>query len=147
METGHQPETRHPAGSDGTRRAQLVSAAVAAPALSALVLITAAGTDAPLGAPDYWPWLLTGLQVLALWSAGTRRWWGWLLGAAVQLPWIAYAVDTGQPGLSPDSPSPPPSRPTVSWSAGHDQGVARTVKVDVFRSTHEGGGSDEGSPH
>jgi hypothetical protein len=101
METGHQPETRHPAGSDGTRRAQLVSAAVAAPALSALVLITAAGTDAPLGAPDYWPWLLTGLQVLALWSAGTRRWWGWLLGAAVQLPWIAYAVDTGQPGFIP----------------------------------------------
>jgi hypothetical protein len=69
--------------------------------LSAVVLITAAGTDARLGAPSYWPWLLTGLQVLALWSAGTGRWWGWLLGAAVQLPWIAYAMVTGQPGFIP----------------------------------------------
>ncbi|MGH7425670.1 MAG: hypothetical protein ACREJP_05840, partial [Candidatus Methylomirabilales bacterium] len=49
----------------------------------------------------YWPWLLTSLQVVALWSAGGGRWWGWLLGAAVQFPWIAYAVTTGQLGFIP----------------------------------------------
>lgn len=96
----HEPE-RGPAGGDATRRVPLLSAAVAAPALSAIVVITAAGTDAGLGAPSYWPWLLTGLQVLALWSAGTGRCWGWLLGAAVQLPWIAYAVVTEQLGFIP----------------------------------------------
>jgi hypothetical protein len=45
--------------------------------------------------------LLTGLQVLALWGAGTKRWWGWLLGAAVQPPWIAYALLTSQLGFIP----------------------------------------------
>jgi hypothetical protein len=74
---------------------------VASSGLSALVLITAAGDDSALGAPRYWPWLLTGLQVLALWSAGARRWWGWLLGGSVQLPWIAYALATAQLGFIP----------------------------------------------
>ena len=46
-----------------------------------------------LGASQSWSWLLTGLQVLALWAAGTRRTWGWPLGASVQPPWIAYAID------------------------------------------------------
>jgi hypothetical protein len=36
-----------------------------------------------------------------LWSAGTERWWGWLLGGSVQLPWIAYAVVTAQFGFIP----------------------------------------------
>jgi hypothetical protein len=79
----------------------LLAAAVASSGLSALVLITARGDDSALGAPRYWPWLLTGLQVLALWSAGARRWWGWLLGGSVQLPWIAYALATAQLGFVP----------------------------------------------
>lgn len=76
-----------------------MSAGVVGSALSGLVVMTAAGSDSPLGAPLFWAWLLTGLQVLAMRSAGSGRWWGWLLGAAVQLPWIAYAVLTGQLGF------------------------------------------------
>jgi hypothetical protein len=44
---------------------------------------------------------LTGLQVLALWSAGRKLWWGWLLGGMVQFPWIAYALLTEQIGFIP----------------------------------------------
>jgi len=99
MERAHQPDARDPG--DAARRVRVLSAAVTAPALSRLLLITAAGTDARLGVPRYWPWVLTGLQVLGLWSAGSGRWWGWLLGASVQLPWIAYAVVTGQLGFIP----------------------------------------------
>jgi hypothetical protein len=66
------------------------------------VLVSSAWTfDSQLGAPGYWTWLLTGLQVLALWGAGSKRWWGWLLGAAVQPPWIAYALLTSQLGFIP----------------------------------------------
>jgi hypothetical protein len=101
MERARQPDDRDPARGDAVRRVRFLSAAVTASALSALVLITAAGTDADLGAPRYWPWVLTGLQVLGLWSAGSGRWWGWLLGATVQLPWIANAVVTGQLGFIP----------------------------------------------
>ncbi|TDD68893.1 hypothetical protein E1262_14180 [Jiangella aurantiaca] len=68
---------------------------------SAAVVASAWGSGSRIGAPSYWPWLLTGIQVLALWSAGSERWWGWLLGAAVQPPWIAYALVTGQFGFIP----------------------------------------------
>jgi hypothetical protein len=63
--------------------------------------VSAWGDETGLGAPEMWPWLLTGLQVLALWSAGRKRWWGWLLGGMVQLPWIAYAWMTDQIGFIP----------------------------------------------
>ena len=69
--------------------------------ISVTVIATARHDEAALGAPGYWPWLLTGLQVLALWSAGGGRWWGWLLGGSVQLPWIAYAAMTTQLGFIP----------------------------------------------
>jgi hypothetical protein len=73
--------------------------------LSAVVTLGVVGTsgviESRLGVPQYWPWLLTGLQVLSLWAAGGRRWWGWLLGASVQPPWIAYAILTGQWGFLP----------------------------------------------
>jgi len=97
----HKTEAQGSAGSDAAGRFRLLSAAVAAPAVSAVLVITVAATDTPRGAPQYWPWLLTGLQVLALWAAGAGRWWGWLLGAAVQLPWISYALVTGQLGFIP----------------------------------------------
>ncbi len=67
--------------------------------LSGVVVST--GNESNLGAPQFWPWLLTGLQVLALWSAGTGRWWGWLLGGTVQIPWVAYALVTAQLGFIP----------------------------------------------
>jgi hypothetical protein len=69
--------------------------------LSIAVLVSAMDDASGLGAPGAWPWLLTGLQVLALWSAGRRLWWGWLLGGMVQIPWIAYASMTGQIGFIP----------------------------------------------
>jgi len=79
---------------------RLIGGALASLGLSISVLATSGGVG-PLGAPLYWPWLLTGLQVLALWSSGTNRWWGWLLGGAVQPAWMAYAVVTGQLGFLP----------------------------------------------
>lgn len=64
-------------------------------------MISSARDGSPLGAPALWPWLLTALQVLALWAAGRQRWWAWLLGGAVQIPWIAYALVTEQIGFIP----------------------------------------------
>ncbi|MGH8951509.1 MAG: hypothetical protein ACRDX9_08790 [Acidimicrobiia bacterium] len=69
--------------------------------LIAVALVVSSGVASRLGVPQQWPWLLTGLQVLSLWAAGRRRWWGWLLGAAVQPAWIAYAILTGQLGFIP----------------------------------------------
>src|SRR5919201_253691 len=92
-------DTRGSADGNRARRFRLLSAVLCAFALSAAVVMTAEEDDGPLGAPPFWLWLLTALQVLALRSAGTGRWWGWLLGAGVQLPWIAYAVVTGQAGF------------------------------------------------
>jgi hypothetical protein len=77
---------------------RLASAGTAALMFSGLVVATAWRDATQLGAR---PWLLTGIQVLALWSAGRGRWWGWLLGGSVQLPWIAYAVVTTQLGFIP----------------------------------------------
>lgn len=70
-------------------------------ALVTALVITSAQDDSAIGSPAYWSWLLTGLQVTALGAAARGREWGWLLGAAVQLPWIAYALVTGQVGFIP----------------------------------------------
>jgi len=69
--------------------------------LAVAVVVSSARDGTALGAPALWPWLLTGLQVLALWAAGRHQWWAWLLGGAVQVPWIAYAVMTDQIGFIP----------------------------------------------
>jgi hypothetical protein len=82
-------------------RRSLTGGLVASLALSIAVVVSAASDDSTLGAPSFWPWLLTGLQVLSLWAAGRRHWWAWLLGGSVQLPWIAYAVMTEQIGFIP----------------------------------------------
>lgn len=79
----------------------LVCATAATLGLCAVVVATAWEYDSPLGAPPYWAWVLTGLQVVALWAAGSGRRWGWLLGGSVQLPWITYAVVTTQFGFIP----------------------------------------------
>lgn len=83
-----------------TRRG-LTAGIVASLGLSTAVLVTSARGDSALGALALWPWLLTGLQVLALWAAGRRLGWAWLLGGSVQGPWIAYAVMTDQIGFIP----------------------------------------------
>lgn len=69
--------------------------------ITLILVLTSSSTESRLGAPLYWPWLLTGLQVLALWAAGAEYRWGWLLGASVQPPWIVYAVLTDQVGFIP----------------------------------------------
>jgi hypothetical protein len=86
---------------DHITRRRLGGGLAGAVALAITVIASARGDDSGLGAPGIWPWLLTGLQVLALWSAGRRWWWGWLLGGSVQIPWIAYAMLTGQVGFIP----------------------------------------------
>lgn len=117
-----------PVASDAASSVCILCAVVAASTLSAVVVFTAA-TDAPLGAPPYWPWLLTGLQVLGLWSAGTGRKWGWLLGAAVQLPWIAYAAVTGQIGFIPGC-AVSAAVQTYSFLPGHTRpGMPRGLPV------------------
>ena len=95
--------TRHPPRTTAGHTAwnRLVGAGLAALVISGTVIATAWDDATALGAPRYWPWLLTGLQVLALWSAGAGRRWGWLLGGSVQLPWIAYAAMTTQLGFIP----------------------------------------------
>ncbi|HEX6337065.1 MAG TPA: hypothetical protein VFZ85_08930 [Jiangellaceae bacterium] len=95
-------EDRIRAGAGGTAAgSRLFYAAFGSVGMCTAVVVTAMGDTTALGAPRYWPWLLTGLQVIALWSAGSGRWWGWLLGGSVQLPWIAYAVVTAQFGFIP----------------------------------------------
>ncbi|MGH8913799.1 MAG: hypothetical protein ACRDZM_04695 [Acidimicrobiia bacterium] len=82
-------------------RRRLTGSVIAAIGLSLAVIVSAQRDNSSLGVPSLWPWLLTGLQVLALWSAGRARWWGWLLGGSVQLPWVAYALMTDQIGFIP----------------------------------------------
>lgn len=65
------------------------------------ILVTSIQDRSALGAPAYWAWILTGLQVVALRTAATGRSSGWLLGASVQLPWVAYALATAQFGFIP----------------------------------------------
>ncbi|MBA2337099.1 MAG: hypothetical protein H0V96_04955 [Acidimicrobiia bacterium] len=92
---------RHTIQDPAFTRHKLIGGMIAALTVSMAVLISAWRDGSALGAPRVWPWLLTGLQVLSLWSAGGGRWWGWLLGGSVQLPWIAYAVMTKQIGFIP----------------------------------------------
>lgn len=87
-------------GADAIGRRALAGISVSL-ALCASVLVSARAVETNLGAPVYWTWLLTGLQVLALRGAGGGRCWGWWLGAAVQPAWIVYALLTGQLGFVP----------------------------------------------
>jgi hypothetical protein len=82
-------------------RQHLAGGAAVALGLAIAVIVSSSRDDSALGAPALWPWLLTGLQVLALWAAGRHQWWAWLLGGVVQVPWIAYAVMTDQIGFIP----------------------------------------------
>jgi hypothetical protein len=83
------------------RRWQLMGSLGLSIGTTLILVLTSSETDTRLGAPLYWSWLLTGLQVLALWAAGAEYRWGWLLGASVQPPWIVYAVLTDQVGFIP----------------------------------------------
>jgi hypothetical protein len=83
------------------RRLQLMGPLGLSIGMTLSLVLTSSATETRPGAPLYWSWLLTGLQVLSLWAAGAEYRWGWLLGASVQPPWIAYAVLTDQVGFVP----------------------------------------------
>lgn len=88
-------------GAPNVRLIRVTGSVIVSAAVSVTILVSAWTVESNLGAPLFWTWLLTGLQVLSLWAAGRHHWWGWLLGAAVQPPWIVYAVLTGQLGFIP----------------------------------------------
>lgn len=46
-----------------------------------------------------WSWILTAGGVFGLWLAGRRNVWGWAVGLAMQVLWVAYAVATVQWGF------------------------------------------------
>lgn len=83
------------------RTRRLAGTIVLSTSASLLVVLSSWMSETRLGAPLYWAWVLTGLQVIALWAAGRHQWWAWLLGAGVQPVWIVYAVLTGQLGFVP----------------------------------------------
>ena len=68
-------------------------------ALCLAVTVSSRTDPSELGAPVYWTWALTGVQVMALWVAGRGYRWGWMVGSAVQPGWIAYALMTDQLGF------------------------------------------------
>jgi hypothetical protein len=76
-------------------------AALGSCVLVAAIAFTSIQDHSALGSPGYWAWVLTGIQVAALRTVATGKDWGWLLGASVQLPWIAYALATAQIGFVP----------------------------------------------
>ena len=46
-----------------------------------------------------WSLVLAAIGILGLWVAGRRNAWGWLIGLAAQLLWVAYAFVTFQYGF------------------------------------------------
>ncbi|MEV4754196.1 hypothetical protein AB0J86_03655 [Micromonospora sp. NPDC049559] len=83
-------------------------AATAAPVTAALagaaalsVAMAATRRDHGLGLAPAWAWVLTSLQVSALFAAGRGQRTGWLFGASIQVCWITYAVLTSQYGFVP----------------------------------------------
>ena len=49
--------------------------------------------------PLWWSILLTTVGIFGLWIAGQKKAWGWSVGVAAQLLWIAYAITTRQWGF------------------------------------------------
>lgn len=47
----------------------------------------------------WWSWLLTAIGVFGLYLAGRKNYWGWGVGIAAQVLWIAYASATQQWGF------------------------------------------------
>lgn len=49
--------------------------------------------------PQWWSWILTAVGVFGLYLAGRRSPWGWAVGIAAQVLWLAYAISTEQWGF------------------------------------------------
>lgn len=46
-----------------------------------------------------WSWLLAAVGVTGLLVAGSKYWWGWMIGLGAQVLWFIYAVATRQYGF------------------------------------------------
>lgn len=49
--------------------------------------------------PWWWSVLLTGIGLIGLYAAGSKKSWGWLVGLGAQVLWISYAIATEQWGF------------------------------------------------
>jgi len=49
--------------------------------------------------PVWWSIALAATGILGIWLAGRKNLWGWAIGVAAQLLWIAYAIVTQQWGF------------------------------------------------
>jgi len=47
----------------------------------------------------WWSWLLTVVGITGLYFAGRRQAFGWAIGLAAQVLWLAYAIATRQWGF------------------------------------------------
>lgn len=46
-----------------------------------------------------WSWLLMAVGLTGLYISGSRSKWGWCVSILSECLWIAYALDSGQPGF------------------------------------------------
>lgn len=84
-----------------TRSDRIGLAVLGCCALVVAIVTTSIQDGSAIGAPAYWAWILTGIQVVGLRAAASGNASGWLIGASVQFPWIAYALVTAQFGFIP----------------------------------------------
>lgn len=49
--------------------------------------------------PGAWSWLAASLSIIGLWLSGYNPRVGWVYGIAIQAVWVAYGLDTDQPGM------------------------------------------------
>jgi len=86
-------------------------------ALCLAVAVSSRIDPSELGAPGYWTWDLTGLQVMALWVTGRRYVWGWMVGRALRLREQEVCISeslkpsTIRPSRADCPPLRPPHRP------------------------------------
>jgi hypothetical protein len=115
------------------RTSRLAGAVAVSAAIALGVVLSSWGVETRLGVPQWWPWLLTGIQVTALWAAGSKRWWGWLLGSAAQPPWIVYALLTGQLGFIPGCTISAAVQVYSYWNGSRSAGPGRRHDHDRLR--------------
>ena len=49
--------------------------------------------------PTLWPYILSLGGVAGIYIAGRKSMWGWALGLAMQVLWVAFAITTAQYGF------------------------------------------------
>jgi hypothetical protein len=119
-------------------RSRIVAWLCLCAALSVAVAVSSRTDPSELGAPVYWTWVLTGLQVTALWVAGRGQAWGWMVGSAVQPGWIAYALLTDQLGFVVGCAISTGVQLSAYLRAYGSEGTAGAVPIAVRRGSRFG---------